>query len=46
MNEAKITSKNAFNSNQFGSEANHENSNNEKSMFWVVLQIFELSFNP
>ena len=46
MNEANITSKKAFNSNHFGSEANHENSNNEKALFWVILQIFELSFNP
>ena len=40
MNEAKITSKNAFNSNQFGSQANHENSNNKKALLWVALQIF------
>ena len=46
MNEAKITSKNAFTSNQFRCEGNHENNNNEKALFWVFLQIFDLCFNP
>ena len=46
MNEAKIASKNAFTGNPFRSESNHENSNNKKALFWVFLQIFDLSFLP
>ena len=33
MNEAKITSKKAFTSNQVWCEGNHENSNNKKALF-------------
>ena len=46
INEAKIVSKNAFTGNQFRIESNDENSNVEKALFWVFLQIFGLCFNP
>ena len=37
VNETKITSENAFNGYHFGTEGNHESSNNEKAFFLVFL---------
>lgn len=46
VNKTKITGKNVFNGDQFGTKGNHESSYEEKSFFWVFLQICEPCFDP
>ena len=46
INKSKITAKNSFDGDHFESEGNHESSKDEKSLFWVFLQICDQCFNP
>ena len=45
VNKTKSTGENAFNGDHFWTEGNHESSNNEKTLFWVFLQICDSCFN-
>ena len=45
VNETKITSQNTFNGDDFGTESNHESNKDEKTLFWVLLQICDQCFN-
>ena len=46
VNKTKSSDENTLNGNHFGTEDNHESSNNEKTLFWVFLQICKPCFNP
>ena len=46
LNKSKITSENTFNGDHFEIEGNHESSKDEKTLFWVFLQICDPCFNP
>ena len=45
VNKCKITGGNTFNGDHFEIEVNHESSKNEKTLFWVFLQICYPYFN-
>ena len=45
FNKSKITGENTFNGDHFEIEDNHELSKDEKSLFWVFLQICDPCFN-
>ena len=45
VNKSKITGENTFNGNDFEIEGNHESSKDEKTLFWVFLQICYPCFN-
>ena len=45
VNQAKVTSENAFHGYHFGIEGNYECSKNVKTLFWVFQQIFDTCFN-
>ena len=44
FNKSKITDENTFNGDHFEIEDNHESSKDEKSLFWVFLQICDPCF--
>ena len=46
VNKSEITGENSFNGDHFEIEGNHESSQDEKTLFWVFLQIRDQSFNP
>ena len=46
INKTKSSDENALNGNHFGTQGNHESSNDEKALFWVFLQICDPCFNP
>ena len=46
VNKSEITGENSFNGDHFEIEDNHESSQDEKTLFWVFLQIRDQSFNP
>ena len=46
VNKSEITGENVFNGDVFGIEDNHESSNDEKTWFYIFLQICYLCFNP
>ena len=46
VNKSKITGENTFNGDHFEIEGNHESSKDEKTLFWVFLQICDPCFNP
>ena len=46
FDKSKITGKNTFNGDHFEIEGNHESSKDEKTLFWVFLQICDQCFNP
>ena len=37
VNKSKIIGENIFNGDHFGTEGNHESSNDEKTLLWVFL---------
>ena len=46
VNKSKITGENTFNGDHFQVEGNHKPSKDEKTLFWVFLQICYRYFNP
>ena len=46
INKSKITGENTFNGDDFEIEGSHESSKDEKTLFWVFLQICYPCFNP
>ena len=46
VNKSEITSENTFNGDRFEIGGNHESSKDEKTLFWVFLQIRIQCFNP
>ena len=46
VNKTKITSRNAIVNNVFSLESKKESRNDEKTLFWNYLRIFDLAVNP
>ena len=46
VNKSKITGGNTFNGDHFQIECNHALSKDEKTSFWLFLQICDENFNP
>ena len=46
VNKSEITAENTFNGNHFEIKSNHESSKDQKTLFWVFLQICDQCFNP
>ena len=46
VNKSEITGENTFNGDHFEIEGNHESIKDEKTLFWVFLQICDQCFNP
>ena len=46
VNKSKITGENTFNVDHFEIETNHGSSKDEKTFFWVFLQICDQCVNP
>ena len=46
VNKSKITGENTFNGDHFEIEGKHGLSKDEKTLFWVLLQIFDQCFDP
>ena len=44
--KSKITGENTFNGDDFEIEGSHESSKDEKTLFWVFLQICDQCFSP
>ena len=46
VNKSNITGVNTFNGDHFGIEGKHGSSKDQKTLFWVFLQICDQCFNP